>query len=246
MAFLIIASLPVLKYMTLQNYFSHPSLVIYFFATPPIKTETGTAHSWELLYIANHLDQSLCLTNQKQGTAVKSYLLHSSLAGVQLCCAFYGLSKLRGHTQERNHFPTPFTSLSKLRSYAGEKPFSGAKPAYFSFASFDFDFKVQGVHTEHRWGCFPPTSTPSFFFPLHIWKHILFVMLRSPKPWCLSLQTWYCWKAFWWVGVHQGGFVMFTPMVQSSLGKKKNTKNLTKVFYRKNGESWGEKKSWNC
>jgi hypothetical protein len=37
--------------------------------------------------------------------------------------------------------------------------------------------------------------------------------------------------------VHQGGFVMFTPMVQSSLEKKKNTKNLTKVFYRKNGES---------
>jgi hypothetical protein len=29
------------------------------------------------------------LANQKHGAAVKSYLLHSSLAGVQLCCACY-------------------------------------------------------------------------------------------------------------------------------------------------------------
>jgi hypothetical protein len=111
------------------------------------------------------------LANQKQGTAVKSYLLHSSLAGVQLCCAFYGLSKLRGHIQEQNHFPAPFTSLSKLRSCAGEKLFSGAKPACFSFASFDF--KVQGPHTEHRWGCFPPTSTPSSFFSSYLKAHFV-------------------------------------------------------------------------
>jgi hypothetical protein len=29
------------------------------------------------------------LTNQKKGSAVRSYLLHSSLAGAQLCCDFY-------------------------------------------------------------------------------------------------------------------------------------------------------------
>jgi len=29
--------------LTLQKYFSHPSLVIYFFATPPIKPKVGTA-----------------------------------------------------------------------------------------------------------------------------------------------------------------------------------------------------------
>jgi hypothetical protein len=34
------------EHVTLQNYFSHPSLVIYFFPTPPIKLETGTANRW--------------------------------------------------------------------------------------------------------------------------------------------------------------------------------------------------------
>jgi hypothetical protein len=29
--------------LTLQKYFSHPSLIIYFFATPPIKPKMGTA-----------------------------------------------------------------------------------------------------------------------------------------------------------------------------------------------------------
>jgi hypothetical protein len=32
--------------VALQKYFSHPSLVIYSFATPPIKTEIGTANRW--------------------------------------------------------------------------------------------------------------------------------------------------------------------------------------------------------
>jgi hypothetical protein len=31
------------QYVTLQKYFSHPSLVMYFFATPPIKP---TANKW--------------------------------------------------------------------------------------------------------------------------------------------------------------------------------------------------------
>jgi hypothetical protein len=53
---------------------------------------------WEPLVIANHLDQSL--TNQKQGAAVRSYSVHSSLAGAQLCCAFYYSSSdfnVQGH-----------------------------------------------------------------------------------------------------------------------------------------------------
>jgi hypothetical protein len=32
--------------MTLQKYFSHPSLAIYSYATPTHKTETGTANRW--------------------------------------------------------------------------------------------------------------------------------------------------------------------------------------------------------
>jgi hypothetical protein len=47
------------------------------------------------------MDQSLWLANQKQGAAVKSYLLHSALAAAQL----------------------PFTSLSKLCKKAGLKTF---------------------------------------------------------------------------------------------------------------------------
>jgi len=35
------------QYVTLQKYFSHPSLVISFFPTPPHKTKTGTANTWE-------------------------------------------------------------------------------------------------------------------------------------------------------------------------------------------------------
>jgi hypothetical protein len=46
------------QYMTLTKYFSHPSLVIYFFPTPPIKPNLGQQIGRGLL-IVNHLDQSL-------------------------------------------------------------------------------------------------------------------------------------------------------------------------------------------
>jgi hypothetical protein len=46
------------QYITLPKYFSHPSLVIYFFGTPPIKPKLGQQIVGGLL-IANHLDQSL-------------------------------------------------------------------------------------------------------------------------------------------------------------------------------------------
>jgi hypothetical protein len=58
------------------------------FCNPTHKTETGTANRWELL-ITNHLDQSLWLLNQKQGAAVRSCSLHSSLAAAHLRCASY-------------------------------------------------------------------------------------------------------------------------------------------------------------
>jgi hypothetical protein len=56
--------------VSLQKYFSHPSLVIYFFPTPTYKTKIETPNKWEN-------------TNSKQpgqGALVTSYLLHSSLA----------------------------------------------------------------------------------------------------------------------------------------------------------------------
>jgi hypothetical protein len=42
------------QYVTLQRYFSHPSLVIYFFGNLAHKTETWTANRWELP-VANQL-----------------------------------------------------------------------------------------------------------------------------------------------------------------------------------------------
>jgi hypothetical protein len=40
------ASPAVLKYLIRRKYISHPSLVMYSFATPTHKTETGTAYKW--------------------------------------------------------------------------------------------------------------------------------------------------------------------------------------------------------
>jgi hypothetical protein len=50
--------------MTLKTYISHPSLVIYFFATPSIKLKLGQQIG-EGLLIANHMGQSLWSANQK-------------------------------------------------------------------------------------------------------------------------------------------------------------------------------------
>jgi len=58
----------------LRKYFSHPSLVIYFFATSPIKPKL-----WEQivggLLIANHLDESLWYSNQKHWSVVRLYFI---------------------------------------------------------------------------------------------------------------------------------------------------------------------------
>jgi hypothetical protein len=59
----------------LQKYFANPSLVIYFFPTPPIKLKL-VLQVGERLLIATHLDQS-------------NYLSCQSTAVVRLCSAFY-------------------------------------------------------------------------------------------------------------------------------------------------------------
>jgi hypothetical protein len=51
--------------VTLQKYFSHPSLVIYIFPTLPIKLKLGLQIGGRLL-IATHLDQPNYLGNQQQ------------------------------------------------------------------------------------------------------------------------------------------------------------------------------------
>jgi hypothetical protein len=86
--------------------FSHPSLVILLFSNPAHKTELGLQIGGRLL-IANHLDQSLRLPNQKQGAAVRSHLLHSSLAGVRLYCAFHQPQQTVQNCWGQNYFAEP-------------------------------------------------------------------------------------------------------------------------------------------
>jgi len=47
------------QYVTQQKYFSHPSLVIYWLATPPGKLKMGQPIGVGRLLIASHLDESL-------------------------------------------------------------------------------------------------------------------------------------------------------------------------------------------
>jgi len=59
----------VLSMWLCKNNFSPPSLVVYSFATPPMKLKRGQQIPWGLL-IANQLDQSLWCANQKQWPTV--------------------------------------------------------------------------------------------------------------------------------------------------------------------------------
>ncbi len=61
---------------------------LFTVAQPYHKIKNRTTNRWELL-ITNHLNQLLRLANETQEEAIRSYLLHSSLVDVSLCCAFY-------------------------------------------------------------------------------------------------------------------------------------------------------------
>jgi hypothetical protein len=86
--------------------FQRPSLIMYSFATPPLKLKLGQQIGGGLL-IANHLGQSVWCANQRYWEALRSYLLHSSL-------------QVKGAV-------APFTSHSKVHNSADPKP------AYFTF-----------------------------------------------------------------------------------------------------------------
>jgi hypothetical protein len=85
------ASAELLSKMTLQIYFSHPSLVIYFFPTQPRKPSLGLQIGGRLL-IAAQLDQSNNLANQQQV--------------LDFAMPFTSLS-IMSKTQGQNHFPEP-------------------------------------------------------------------------------------------------------------------------------------------
>jgi hypothetical protein len=61
------------QYVTLQKYFPHPSLVIYFFSNPTHKTKTGTSNRWET-------------TSSNPAGPIK--LCRQSTASVRLCSDF--------------------------------------------------------------------------------------------------------------------------------------------------------------
>jgi hypothetical protein len=67
--------------VTLQKSFSHPSLVIYLFPTPPIKLKLKIGGR---LLIATHLDQSYYLANQQQKLTPLCLLPASASCGTLL------------------------------------------------------------------------------------------------------------------------------------------------------------------
>jgi hypothetical protein len=105
-----------------KKYFSHPSLVIYCFAIPPMKLKLGRQKGWGLL-IGNHLDKSSWWTNQKHWAAVKSYLL----------CSF---------VQVQSVVAVPFTCLYKVSNYAEPKPFSWTKQPDLNFLHLILLFRI--------------------------------------------------------------------------------------------------------
>jgi len=72
------------QYVTVRKYISHPSLVMYSFATPPIKLKLVEQIGGGLL-IANRLDQLLWWANQKNWVAIRSYLLRPEWTRTHQC-----------------------------------------------------------------------------------------------------------------------------------------------------------------
>ncbi len=107
-----------------KKYFSHPSLVICFLATPPIKLKLGWQIDQGTINIANHLNQSIWWADKKHSAPLRSYLLHSSSLQV------HGLA-------------SPSTSHCRLSSLAEWKPICWAKPAHFDFSSSNFTVQDQ-------------------------------------------------------------------------------------------------------
>jgi len=70
------------QYVTQDRYCPHPSLVIYFFATPPLKLKQQIGAGQ---LIANHLDQTLW----SPLTTSQIIFITLFLAGAKRWCAFY-------------------------------------------------------------------------------------------------------------------------------------------------------------
>jgi hypothetical protein len=85
--------------------FSHPNLVIYCFATPPITLKLGQQIGGRLLN-GNQLDQSLYRANQKLWSSVRPYSLRSFLQVLSIA-AFSPATAICAITLNQNYFPEP-------------------------------------------------------------------------------------------------------------------------------------------
>ncbi len=82
------------------------ALVIYLFPTPTIKLKLGLQIGGRVL-LPNHQNQSLSLADQKQGTAVRSYLFVLFSRGLRLYCAFHWPQHSLPNMLCQNHFAEP-------------------------------------------------------------------------------------------------------------------------------------------
>jgi hypothetical protein len=116
--------------VTLRKYFSHPSLVMHYFATPSIKLKLGHQIGGAL-QIANHLDQSLWWANEKHWAAVRSYLLYSFLQVHSSAAHFTGHGIVHNYAEPKPYFPEP----------------------NWHILYFFIQFYCAGSHTDHLWRC---------------------------------------------------------------------------------------------
>jgi hypothetical protein len=121
--------------VNLRIFFSHPSLVLYSFATPPIKLKMGQQIGGGLLR-ANHLDDHYdgpIKNTQHQ----LDHILTLFSAGVHPCCAFHQPWQPVQLCRSQNHFPEP----------------NGICWIFF------IQFYSPGSHTEHLWRCSKDSTT---------------------------------------------------------------------------------------
>jgi len=91
------------QYVTLRKYFSHPSLVLYFFATPPIKLKLGQQIGGGLLIAnqwTNHYDGPIRNTEQQLDHIYYTLLFKCTA----LLCALPTMATC-AIMPSQNHFP---------------------------------------------------------------------------------------------------------------------------------------------
>ncbi len=112
-------------YVTQQKYFSYPTLVVYFFATPPIKTESGRANRRGT---TNSKPPGPIITMSQSKTLTGSQIIFITLfcADAHRCCVSYQVKLCRAKT----------IFLSQTGTF-----------------HFFIQWNCAGLHTEHRWKC---------------------------------------------------------------------------------------------